>query len=826
METLFSRLLSDLRYSARQLSRTPAFTLTAIMTLCLGIGVSAAMFSVIHQVLLRPLPYQRADRIVQMGMRSLSGGSFGSISLPDAQDWIARSHTFEKIGYYSIQFTTVGPADNTRLLPEMLVSPGLLEVLGVKPMLGRGFLPSDSASGANRVILMSAGVWKNTYHGDPSIVGQTIKINGDPYQVIGVMPEDFDFPANVGDEVFAPLPLDNKDMQQRDNAGLQPMGLLRIGVSIDQARQELSSIHAQLLKEYPKEESKDPVAVELYRDALTDRYRPALYALSFAVAAVWLIACANVAGLMLTRAAGRRREIAIRGALGAPRGRLVQQFLADSLVLAFCGGALGLLMAACGLRLLRQYLSSRVLYGDHVHVDAAVLVFLFVFSCLSAILFGVLPGVQASNVAPQQALHDGGKSTGAGKEQRRVHDGFAICQIALTVALLIGAGLSMRALLSLRHTDLGFVPGHVVTGSIYMPQHGIWFTQQPGAPNIVDRFYKPLLEKLRNTPGIESAGLATVRPLMPNWNFTDGIVVNGRPRPDRGNEPEAALRAADAGYFPTFGVRLLRGRMFGAEDTPDSPVSAIVNQAFAKTIFPGEDPLGKQIEIASKGPREWATIVGIVEDVHQHAVGEKPLPELDVNLMQLNPGDDLYAVAGTFLMNVAIKTRLPVGPAEDVLRRSIHEIEPDAAVENLSSMQQVIDYSLGSQTLAARLMGLFGGAALLIACAGIYGLLGYSVSQRTREMGLRFALGARREDVLWMVMRHAFRLLATGAAIGLIMAFIAGSSLRALLYGIGGFDALTTTVMIALIIICGAAASYFPAWRASRVDPMEALRNE
>ena len=628
-------LLQDLRYALRQLLKSPAFTITAILTLALGIGVNAAMFSVIDQVLLRPLPYQSADRIVEMGEQPDSGNGFGSVSWPDIKDWRARSHSFQQIGFFTMQFSTMGTNADAALTPKLAVSTNLLDLLGVRPMLGRGFVADDSKPGRNDLIILGYGAWQKTFHSDQKIAGQIVKINGDPYQVIGVMPPSFTFPADfgAGEEIFVPLNLDDPGMGQRDSAALQPVGLLRAGVPIEQARNELNSIHRQLLHEYPKEESKNAIKLTSYRDALTAGQRPALLALVWAVLAVWLIACANVAGLMLTRTASRRREIAIRGALGAQRGRLVQQFLTESLLLSLGGGALGLGLAAIALKLLKHYLSGDILFGEHVHINVPVLVFLLFISCLSAMFFGFLPAWHAANLPTQEGLREGTLAAGTSRRQSHLRDAFVVGEITLTLALLIAAGLMMRTLLSLRNVNLGFAAEHVVTGAIFFPTHGIWWATQQSdkSSSIIQSFYQPLLDKLGHTPGIESVGLTTVRPLQPSWDFNDGIVIKGRPKPDKGDEQDAQLRAANEGYFKTFGIRLMRGRLFGEQDTPDSPVVAVVNQAFVKKIFPNEDPLGKQIQINDKGPRQWAMIVGVAEDVHQKTPGASPLPECDLN---------------------------------------------------------------------------------------------------------------------------------------------------------------------------------------------------
>lgn len=822
-------LLQDLRYALRQLVKTPAFTITAVLTLALGIGVNAAMFSVIDQVLLRPLPYQSASRIVEIGPQPDSGNGFGSVSWPDIKDWRARSHSFQQIGFYSMQFSTVGKNANATLTPKLAVSTNFLKLFGVQPMLGRGFSADDSKPGRNDVLILSHSTWQKTFHSDRGIIGKTVKINGDPYQVIGVMRPSFTFPADMGtgEEIFVPMNLDDPGTADRGNSGLQPMGLLRPGVPVEQARNELNSIHRRLLHEYPKDERKEAIKVTTYRNAITADARPALLALIWAVLAVWLIACANVAGLMLTRTASRRREIAIRGALGAPHGRLVQQFFTESLLLGLCGGAVGLGLAAAAIQLLKHYL-GRLPFGEDVHINVPVLLFLLFLSCFSAVLFGLVPAWHSANLPAQEGLREGTLGAGTSRNQSRLRDAFVVGEITLTLALLIAAGLMMQTLLSLRHTNLGFVPEHVVTGAVFFPTHGVWWAvKEPDkAPNIVQTFYQPLLEKLRHTPGIEDVGIASVRPLEPNWSFVDSVVLKSRPNLDKNQEPSAQLRAVNGAYFRTFGIRLMRGRFFNDQDTPDAPVAAVVNQAFVKKVLPNEDPIGKQLQVNDKGPRQWATIVGVAENVHQKTPGESPLPELDLNLTQFTPTDDLYPIVSTFLTNVAVRTRLPAATAEQLIRRSVHALQPQAALDKVEPMQQVVDESLGGQTLAARLLAIFGFAALLIAVAGIYGLLAYSVSQRTRELGVRLALGAQRGDVLWLVMRHALWLLGIGIALGIGLALATGGVLRSFIYGLGGYDALTVFLVALLLTVCGVAASYFPARRAASIDPVEALRAE
>jgi len=823
---------NDVKYAIRQLVKTPGFTLTAILTLALGIGVNAAMFSVIDQVLLRPLPYANADRLVRIGGQPDSGRS--AMSLPDAQDFAARSHTLQGVAYYSFKFTTLGGTDHPEMTPQVVSSTNLFDILGVRPMLGRNFVSDDSKAGRNNVLLLSYGLWRDQFHSDKNIVGRPVKLNGDPYTVIGVLPQATGFPGDSPDGLmYSPIDVSDKAMNDRGSSGLAVIGLLRPGMHISQARAELNGIREQLQKEYPKDESKDPIGIVDYRSSLTEKVRPAISALGFAVIAVWLIACANVAGLMLTRANGRRREIAIRSALGARRRRLVQQFLTESLLLAVAGGAAGLGIAALILRVLRHYLTEQVMFGQYIHVNAWVCGFLILASCVSAVLFGLLPAWISANSPAQDGLRESSAASGTSRRQALLSDAVVVGEITLTLALLIAAGLMMRTLFILQHARLGFIADNVITGQMFLPTHGNTMfglsLDQAKAPDLVHTFYLPLEEKLQHVPGITAVGLETVRPMQPNWTFDSGIWINGRPKPDPANEKHAALRAMNGGYFHTFGIHLVKGRVFNEQDTDTSPLVAVVNQAFVNEMLPHEDPIGKQVnvnDLKTGGPRKWATIVGVTEDVKQLSAGDASQPELDIDLMQTTPRDDLYPFIASFVMNVSVRTQLPAASAEKAIRSAVRDLQPDIAFADIKPMTQIVEDSMGSQTLAARLLGMFGLAALAIAVAGIYGLLSYSVSQRSREFGVRLALGSPQERVVWLVLRHALLLLGIGVAAGIAIAVAASSVMRAFIYGFHGYDIFTVFAVALILAVCGLIASYIPARRAAGIDPMVALRTE
>lgn len=825
-------LLQDLRYALRQLRNAPVFALTAVLTLALGIGVNAAMFSVVDQVLLRAMPFPRADEVVQMAVRSESG-SLSPTSMPDIRDWRARSHSFTQIAYFREQVPTLGGTASPKLVAQIISSPNLFDLLEARPKMGRTFLPSDSEAGHSNVVILTSSLWRDFYHADSAILGRSIPINGLPYTVLGVMPDGFAFPANTGDNaIWTPAPVEEANLQDRTSASMSVIGRLRPGVTVADAMHEMNSIHEQLRHEHPKEESVNPILVKSYRDVVTGSVRPAILALDVAVFAVWLIACANVAGLLLARGSNRRGEIAVRAALGASRGRLIRQFLTESLLLSLAGGVLGLELAALALHLLKRYLSNAIIFGDQIHIDFKVCIYLFLASCASAVLFGLLPALHDSSVPLQEGLRQGVVATGTTRQQSRWRDSLVVGEIALTLTLLVAASLMVRTLISLRHTKVGFVADQVVTGEIYLPNRSYFGafssnTSAQNSPSIVQTLWTPLLEQIRALPGVQSAGLTTVRPLQGNWDFNMAVVLAHHPRPERSEEANAQARATTGDYFRTMGIRLLRGRFFADTDDASAPPTAIVNCAFVQRFLPNEDPIGQRVRFNDKGDRRWSTIIGVVEDSPQKTLGQPPLPEIHYNLAQLLPQDDLYPILGNFYMNVAIRSPLSSAGMVESLRRVIHKLQPEAAFDHVETMQQVVDDSLVNQVLAARLLGLFAFSGLIIAVAGIYGLLAYAVSLRTRELGLRLALGAQRETILWLIFRRALLLLGLGISIGAVL--VAGSE-RALVawlsYKFNSYDILAWLAVTLLLMLCGLAASYIPARRASRIEPAVALRTE
>ncbi|MGO9305516.1 MAG: ABC transporter permease [Candidatus Korobacteraceae bacterium] len=821
-------LLQDLRYAFRQLRKNPGFAAVTVLTLALGIGVNAAMFAVIDAVLLRPLPFPKPDQIVQMTESRPESAAASASALPDIRDWRAQAHSFQDIGWYTVGIRSVDVPGFSDFIPVVASSANLLSMLQVDPVLGRSFSPQDDQAGHGDVLLINSVAWEKFFGKNPQAVGSSLKLANKLYTVIGVMPAGFEFP-NVGDGPVGWVPLvPAKEYEDRGSQDLTAVGRLKNGVTPGAAQAELTGIQTNIAKAYPTLELERRVRVKTYREVLTGNVRPALLALQFAVLAVWLIACANVASLLLSRTTGRRREIAIRSAIGADRARLVRQFLTESLVLAFTGAAIGLALAYACVRDLKFYLDLYLPLSHHIHIDARVAAALVGFSVISAVLFGLVPALQAARAPAQEALRDGTPSAGASRRQKHFRDALVVGEIALSLLLLISAGLLLRSLLALRNVPLGFVPHNVVTTAIILPQSGGGIVGQSGkyaGKDIAQVFYAPLLDRLAHLPGADSAALTTTLPLSPNFQASGSFEVIGRPK-DPANKLNAAIRAVSPSLYPTLGIRLLQGRLFSDADGPQGTAAAVVNQAFVKKYFRGQNPLGQQLKVGDKGPHAIVTIVGVVEDTHQTAMSDDAQPEINVSYLQLTPNDELTPYILASFTNLALRTHVAPSAVIPSLRTALREFDPDLAVLDVQTLQDVVDTSLGSQTLAVRLLWIFAGSALLISIAGIYGLLAYNVSQRMRDLGIRMALGATRSNVIGLVLRQAVVLLGIGVGIGVITAVSVGSVLRSFLYGVVPYDAWTIASVSVLLLACGLFASYIPARRASRIDPVKALRWE
>jgi predicted permease len=817
---------NDLRYAWRQLRRNPGFALTAMLTLALGIGATTTMFSVVDQVLLRPLPFDHPEGLVSITeVADASNG--GGISLPDAQDWQLRSHTLQSAAYYTFQMPIVGAIAHPRSEPQLLTSTNFLSMLGVQPALGRGFGSNESTGASTHVVVLGAEAWRTLFDRDPKIIGRNVNLNGTPHTVVGVMPESFRFQGG-SDMLFSPLDISQKDLQDRSSGVLSVLGRLRKGSTADDAMRELAGIKQQNLRTYPDKERGNRILVEDYARSLTRSVRPGLLTLNGLVLAVWLLATINVAGLLLTRTQGRRREIAVRAALGAGSTRLLRQFLVESLLLSIAGGAIGLGITAAALHLSRHYLANTFQNGDTIHIDTSVCAYVMIASCVSALLFGILPALQASRLPIQTGLRERSAGAGTSRQQNLTRDAIVTVEVALSLLLLVAAGVMARTLYEMRHAPLGFNPEKVVTAELMLPQKNYWFVSAgpSNAKNIVPGLLEPMLLRIRQLPGVTAAGVTTVRPLRANWTFVDEIRFAGRPKPDPRHAQSSNVRAATADYFRAMGVPLKQGRLFNSEDAVGGPLAAIVNESFTHQIGGAGSPLGMQVQAAEAGAHKYATIVGVVADARQD-MNESVKPELLLDLDQMSPADDMYPILVAFHLDLVVRAQTSPETLIPAITRIVHDLNPDVGVNHSELMQTSVDDSMGNQTLAARLLILFAVAALVIAAAGLYGLLAYQVTQQMRDFGVRLALGAQRKDVLWLVLRRAVILLSLGSALGILTSLGVSRLAASLLHGVDTHNILLVIegVTAVLAITC-ITASYLPARRAAQTDPIEALRHE
>jgi len=799
----------DLRYAAQQLRTHAGFTIVAVLTLALGIGANTAMFSVVNAVLLRPLPYRQPDRLVFVDADGLYyEGTY--------LQFRERARTMDVAAYRARDFSLTGRGDPVQL-HGVQVSPNFFSTLGATPAIGRGFLAGESQPGDSSAVVLSYALWRSRFGGDAGVLGESIDLDGTRRTVVGVMPPDVRFPSATA-QLWVPLAIDPSNRTAIWSTNANMIGRLRDGATLAQARAEVGTLAPQMLSLFPwsmpAEFGRKATAVPL-RTQLVGTVRPMLLILLGAVGFVLLIACVNVANLLLMRTAERQREMAIRTALGAARGRLVRQMLTESMLLALTGGAVGLLLAFVGVRALSASLPSDTPRLAEIGVDGRVLIVTLGVAIATGLAFGLLPALRAGAGDAQSALREGGRGSSAGVERRRLRGWLVSIEVALAVVLVTGAGLLTRSFRELMKVDPGFRTESLVSATIAPPA----FRFHSDASRRL--FYEQLLERIDALPGVRTAAITSRLPFGER-NYGSVFRVEGRPNPAQtGDWPWADIGATiSPDYFRAMGMHLIRGRAFTAADRPGAPRVVLISESLAQKYWPNEDPIGKRITgpgEAKPDASDWETIVGIVADVKHDQLGEAPKRAFYRPLLQTGVED---------IMSVVVRTNADPRVFAGRLRRVVASVDRDTPVSDIHTMTDLIASSLSRPRFALALLAAFGLLALVLGAVGIHGVIACDVSQRTHEIGVRMALGARPGEVLRMVVWQGMVLVLAGIAAGLLAAAGATRLLATLLYGVRPMDPITFAIVPIVLLGVALAASYLPARRAARVDPMLALRGE
>jgi len=811
-------VIQDLKYALRMLRKSPGFTVIGVITLALGIGANSAIFSVVDSVLLKPLPYPEPDRLVAVsGFNTRVGEKGRALSYPDVEDLQKQSTVLEHISAYTDATATITGAGEPLHVPSAVVSAEAFSALGVMPILGRNFAPGEDRPG-NYVAILSHEFWKKQFGGDAGAIGRAIALDGRSYTIIGVMPAGFAFPLDseppqVWTTLSAMATSENGEKTMPDERGahfLASLARLKPGVSLAQANSELDAIGGRLAKTYPDTNTSLTFRAEPALDALVGDLRPQFRILFGAVGLVLLIGCANVANLLLARATSRQREFAIRAALGAGRGRIVRQLLIESGLLALAGGTVGLLIATWGSSFLAHLAGSSIPRVAETGLDARVLAFTLAASVATAILFGIAPALQLSKLGISETLKEGSRGAGHGTHRNYLRNALVVAETTLAVILLSGAGLLIRSLMGLEHVNPGFDPHGVITFSTDLPD-----PRYP-KPEMAEAFYRQLLERVRALPGVQSASAVIPLPLSQSV-IRISYEIEGRAIA-KAELPVAHMRIASNDYFSVMRIPLVNGRVFTEADRADSPPVVIVNRALADKIFPGENPIGKHIKpgLAITGEAKMREIVGVVGDVKHRGLDRPDDPEAYLPENQMGIG----------FMSGVVRTSAPAASLVPAIREQVAALDKDIPVYDVKSMDDYLAASVAQPRLDSTLLGIFAGLALVLAMVGIYGVMSFSVEQRTNEIGIRMTLGAQRRDVLRLVLRQGLAIAAIGVTLGIAGALGTSGMLKSLLFGVRPSDPLTLAGVAILLVGCVLVACYIPARRAMRVDPMVALRYE
>jgi len=810
METLWQ----DLRQGARSLFKQPTFTIVALITLALGVGANTAIFSVVHAVLLQSLPYPDADRLVMVWETRRSNPSGQNvINMGNFFDWKEQNRVFEDMAAFrdaSVNLTSGGEPEE---IPSQIATTGLFNILGVKPILGRTFSPDEGKPGQPGVVVISFGLWQRRFGGDPRIIGRKLILSGNEVTVLGVMPAGFNWNINAGSlapeksEIWSPWQIDEQNRPRRGR-GAMAVARIKPGFSLEQAQAEMSAVHSRIERQYPEFNAGWGVNLVPLRAQFAGKIRLALLVLLGAVGMVLLIACANVANLLLARAAGRQREVAVRAALGANRGRIIRQLLTESLLLAGLGGLAGLTLAWWGGDLLVSLAPPDLLNLPQVKLNAVVLGFTLGITLATGVIFGLAPAFEATRLNLSESLKEGGKSAG-GMRARRLRNSLVVLEVALALVLLIGAGLLIRSFALLQGVDPGFNAQHVLTMGVSLPRSKYDNDQKRV------NFFRQVVTQMQALPGVDSAGAVNSLPFA-SFHSGTSVDIEGRPLLPVVQKLKTGVMVTDANYFRAMQIPLKRGRLFTDQEAAEMRHVVVINEAFARQHFPNEDPLGKRVTIYMKDDNQPCEIIGVVGDSKHMNL------DAEVRPMSYWPHPELASSGMTFV----IRTRGDAASVTSAARNVIRALDPEQPVADVSTMESLIGTSMARARFNTLLLTIFAVVALFLAGVGIYGVMAYSVAQRTREIGVRMALGARAKDALWLVVRRGMTLSLAGVAIGMAASFALTRLMETMLFNVSVTDPLTFAGIPLLLALVALLACLIPAWRAAKVDPMVALRCE
>ncbi|HEY6805729.1 MAG TPA: ABC transporter permease [Pyrinomonadaceae bacterium] len=807
-------LLKDLRYGVRSLLRQPAFTVVAVLTLALGIGANTAIFSVVNALILTPPSIQDPDRVVALWETGTDSRKEGYISYLDLQDWQQQTQSFETIaGYKSNSFvvTENGEADRLR---GMRVTANFLPLLKVTPIKGRNFVADEEAPNSTKVALISYDYWQSKYGGNDSILNERLTLNGSQYQIIGVLPQHFEFALSKEASVITTVSGEAGNLKERGAHVLLALGRLKQNVALESAQADLELVAGKLAQAYPRSNRNTTAyLVSVHEQLVGKDVRRALWILLGAVAFILLIACTNTANLLLVRASTRQKEIAIRSALGASRWRIARTLFAESLIMSLLAGVTGLLLSVWGLSVIKYYAADQLPRISEVAINNNVMLFTLALSLLTGVIFSLVPTLKASRPEVNEVLKSSSKSATSGRSLRFWRNSLVVSEVALSLILLVGAGLMIKSFTQLTNVPPGFDPNGVLTGRVGMTSAAFNNPEQSAL------YVNQVLDRLKTIPGVESASFVAPMPFS-GGNVGSDFRIEGRPAPEEGKEPSASNRSITPDYFASMKIPLLKGRFFTDQDKRGQIGAAIINEKLAQSYFPGEDPIGKVISHIGANqndgdPVQWQ-IVGVVADVHHNSLTQDAFPEIYLPYQQNSWS------WGNFM----VRTSVPTETVTDAFRREIKSVDKRVALINVRPLTDAISDTVTQPRFYTFLFGLFGGIGLLLTMTGVYSLISYTVTQRTQEIGIRMALGASRGDVVRMILGQGFGLAIFGALVGLGVSFWLTRLLVKLLFEVKPTDLLTFVVATSVLLVSALLASYIPARRATKVDPLIALRFE